>query len=124
MQLLGLRGMPAFAAIELGRGWRGDQRVRAGVQLHINAKFVTADDTARRMHQVDMARIAFGIKRPLNDERSLVMPLGKHRTGTGKSGTVFQEMGPDPKSETQLGLPSWCVANDGGIHDGQTVRCS
>jgi hypothetical protein len=32
------------------------------------------------MHEVHMARIAFGIKRPLNDERAFVMALDETRT--------------------------------------------
>ena len=71
--------MPAVAAIELGRGRRGDQRVRAGVHLHIDAQLVAADHAAGRMHEIDVARIAFGIERPLNDERTLVMPLDQPR---------------------------------------------
>ena len=58
------------AAIELGRRRRGDQRMRARVHLHVDAQLVAAHHAARRMHEIDMAGIAFGIERPLDHERA------------------------------------------------------
>jgi len=49
--------------------------VRARVHLHVDAEFVATHYAARRMNEIHMAGIAFGIKRPLNDERSFVMAL-------------------------------------------------
>ena len=69
----------AVAAIELGRGGRGDQRVRARVHLHVDAQLVAADDAAGRMHEIDVAGIAFGIERPLHDERPAWCALDQAR---------------------------------------------
>jgi hypothetical protein len=57
-----------------------------GVHLHADAQFVTADDTARRMHQIHMAGITFWIERPLHDERTLVMALHEPRAATFTGG--------------------------------------
>jgi len=63
--------------------------MRAGVHLHVDAQLVTTDHTTRRVHEVDVTRIAFWIERPLNDERSLVMTLDERGAVVGKPGTVF-----------------------------------
>jgi hypothetical protein len=67
--------MAAFAAVELGRRGRRDERMRARIHLDIDAQLISAHDAAGRMHEVHVARIAFGIEGALNDERSFVVPL-------------------------------------------------
>jgi len=53
--------------------------MRTGIHLHVDAQFITTDDTARRMHEIDVTRIALGIKRPLHDERTFVTALDEPR---------------------------------------------
>jgi hypothetical protein len=47
--------------------------MRPFVDLHVDAQLVSTDDSARRVHEVHMARSTFGIKRPLNNERTFVV---------------------------------------------------
>jgi hypothetical protein len=72
---LGLRGAAAVAAIELGGGRRGDQRMRARVDLHVDAQLIATHHAAGRMHQVHVAGVTLGMERPLHHQRTLVPPL-------------------------------------------------
>ena len=67
-----------------------DQRMSARVHLHVDAQLVATDHTARRMHEIDMTGIAFGIEGTLNDERPAVMTLDER---------VRSSPGPAPFSE-------------------------
>ena len=70
--------------------------MRAGVHLHVDAQLVATDHTTRRMHEVDVARIAFGIERPLNDERPLVMALDERVRPLAGRGPVLLGNGDCP----------------------------
>jgi len=69
--------------------------VSTRVDLHVDSQFVSAHDTARRMYEVDVARITLGIERPLNDERTFVVafhqPRATGRCGPGGSVAVESE---------------------------------
>ena len=71
---LRLFGDAAFAAVELGRGGRGDERVRAGRRrARARSARSPADEAARRVQQVDVREIVrFRVKRALNRERPAV----------------------------------------------------
>jgi hypothetical protein len=79
------------------------------------------------MHEVDVARIAFGMERTLNDEWALVMPLDQTSTTKKRRVPVCQETRNVPinvpvKSQVEFRLPSGSAAN-GCIQEDQTVRC-
>lgn len=66
-------GLRAAAAIELARAGHGDQRMAFRVQMHRNIQRIAADYPAWRVQQIQVAGVAFGIKRPLYGEGPEVM---------------------------------------------------
>ena len=66
-------GLRAAAAIELARAGHGDQRMAFRVQMHRNIQRIAADYPAWRVQQIQVAGIAFGIKRSLYGEGPDVM---------------------------------------------------
>jgi hypothetical protein len=79
--------------------------MRTRVHLHVDAKLVAAYHSTRRMHEIDVARIAFGIEGALDDERPDMAALDEARAPV-RSGPFCWQMGSDPKSEMKLGAPS------------------
>ena len=57
--------------------------MRAGVDVHVNAQLIAADHAAGRMHEIDVTGIAFGIKRPLDHQRSAVRALDQAGSSAG-----------------------------------------
>jgi hypothetical protein len=68
-------GDQSIGTIELtGRG-RRQQSVGARIHVDVNGKTIAANDATWRMHDVAMANICFGIKRPLNPQRTEMLAL-------------------------------------------------
>lgn len=63
----------AAAAIELAGAGHGDKRMAFGVQTHGNIQRIPAHNPARRVQQIEVAGLAFGIKWTLNGKRPDVM---------------------------------------------------
>jgi hypothetical protein len=81
--------------------------MRARLHFHVDAQFVTANHATRRVHDVDVAGIAFRMKGPLYHQGSAVLPLDETR---GREWRLDRE--PQP----QLGLPTRFVRGEAGRH--------
>jgi hypothetical protein len=97
--LLRLRRRAPVAAVELRRRRSRDQRVRVRFDGHTDTQFVAADHAARRMHDIEMARSAFRMKGPLDDERPAMPPFEQPRDAVAR-----RRPQTDPQAE--LGLPA------------------
>jgi hypothetical protein len=64
--------------------------MRVFVHLHIDAQLVAAHHAARRMHEVYVAGITFGVEGPLDDERTFVMALDEARSSRSRCGPICQ----------------------------------
>jgi hypothetical protein len=118
-QLLGLRGDPAIAAVELRGGRSGDQRMRAAADLDVDAQLVTAHHSAGRMHDVGVAGITLGMERTLDHEWPAMTALEQ---------ACLRRRRGDAEPQMQLGLPAAGGGNgfSGVASDGPhcyTVRC-
>src|SRR5690606_18930762 len=58
------------ATIELAGTGHGDKRMAVWFKLYGNVEFIATDNAARRMQQVKVAGLFFGIKWALNGERA------------------------------------------------------
>jgi hypothetical protein len=90
--------------------------VRARIDLNVNTQLIAADNSTRRMHEINVTGIPFGIERALDDERALVMALDETCATRVRADPFCWEKGAAPKSEAELGLPAG--------RDGITVRGS
>jgi len=88
----------AGAAVELGRAGHGQQRVAAGLQVHVEGQAITADHAARGVQHIHVARRAFRVKRALHQKRSEMTS----RTNTGPITPLYE-------AQHQLGAPARCV---------------
>ncbi len=79
--------------------------MRLGIHLHIEAQFIAAHDTTRRMHEVHVTGVALGIKRPLHDERPAMRALDEARAPAS-----FRSSRVRIESQPQVGLPAGDVA--------------
>src|SRR5688572_19553225 len=74
----------AIAPIELRSGWRRQQRVSLIAYVDLQMQLVATDHTARRVDDIGMTDVSFGIERALYEQRA-VMPAVDDECSRGAS---------------------------------------
>ncbi|GKP37657.1 hypothetical protein NUKP28_34210 [Klebsiella quasipneumoniae] len=95
-QLLAQKCLCAAAAVKLAGARHGYQGMAAGIKVGANRQFITADDAAGGVKQIEVTGLFFRVKRALDGQRADVLGAGENGLAAGLL-----------KAQIQRGLPAF-----------------